>query len=316
MRLACLILLCAVQAFGQAQIYGSANLGSVDNSAATSTMPIKVGTIAQLPASCAVGELYFASNATAALNIYGCTATNTWTVMSLSTPVAFASGGTGTASASQHVVIVSSGSAWLLKVLPDCGNGTTDKLLYTQSTQAFTCGTDQGGGSGLTDPTNTEGDIIVRDSSSVTRLAVGSAGTALVSDGTNPSWGTLGTAGVDAILRTRLLTFVLGADNGSALADTDDQPTIWANRLGQGVHITEIWCESDAGTPSINIQKDDGSAASILASNLTCTTSGASSTTFTSGEDAVASTDKLDFLMVTAGGTAKRLTVTVKYTLD
>jgi hypothetical protein len=35
-----------------------------------------------------------------------------------------------------------------------------------------------------------------------------------------------------------------------------------------------------------------------------------------SGENAIASTNRVDFLMVTAGGTAKRVTVSVAYTLD
>jgi hypothetical protein len=82
------------------------------------------------------------------------------------------------------------------------------------------------------------------------------------------------------------------------------------------MHITEVWCESDAGTPSVNLQKDDGSPANILSSNLSCSTSGATSTSFTSGEDALAAGDKIDFVMVTAGGTAKRVTIGIKATLD
>ncbi len=123
-------------------------------------------------------------------------------------------------------------------------------------------------------------------------------------------------ANVVAILKTRSITYIVGSDTGAALADTDDQQTIWVNRLGQGIHIVEIWCESDAGTPIINVQKDDGTPANILSSNLTCSSSGASSTSFTSGEDAVANGDRLDHVTVTAGGTAKRITVNIKYTLD
>jgi hypothetical protein len=48
----------------------------VDFSAVT-TKPIQVGTAA--PATCAVGQVYFDSDATAGQNLYLCTATNTWT---------------------------------------------------------------------------------------------------------------------------------------------------------------------------------------------------------------------------------------------
>jgi hypothetical protein len=118
------------------------------------------------------------------------------------------------------------------------------------------------------------------------------------------------------IARTKLIQFIIGADNGSVLADTDDQPTVFVNRYGQGMHITEVFCESDAGTPSINLQRDDGSPGTILSSNLSCSTSGATSTSFNSGEDAIGNTHKIDFVMVSAGGTAKRVTISIKATMD
>jgi hypothetical protein len=124
-------------------------------------------------------------------------------------------------------------------------------------------------------------------------------------------------ADVTAVLKTRQFGFIDGSDNGAAvLADADDQAGIYVNRLGQGIHVTEVWCQSDAGSPTIQLQKDDGSATNMLSSNLSCSTSGATTTTFVSGEDAVANTDKINFVMVSAGGTAKRVTVYVKYTLD
>ena len=50
---------------------------SVDFSSATSTKPIQTGTA--VPGTCAVGEMFFKTNATPGANIYLCTATNTWT---------------------------------------------------------------------------------------------------------------------------------------------------------------------------------------------------------------------------------------------
>ena len=72
-------LLAAHGAKAQTQIDLRTQSKSVDFSAATSTKPSKTGTT--VPASCAVGETFFKTNATAGQNLYGCTATNTWTVL-------------------------------------------------------------------------------------------------------------------------------------------------------------------------------------------------------------------------------------------
>lgn len=55
---------------------------SVDFSAATSTKPSKTGTA--FPATCSIGETFFKTDAAAGANLYGCTATNIWTVQSVS----------------------------------------------------------------------------------------------------------------------------------------------------------------------------------------------------------------------------------------
>ncbi len=52
-----------------------------DFSGASHSTPAKTGLIANRPATCTVGELYFATDATTAgKNLHFCTATNTWTV--------------------------------------------------------------------------------------------------------------------------------------------------------------------------------------------------------------------------------------------
>ncbi len=53
---------------------------NIDFSTAVATRPFKTGTT--LPATCGVGETYFKTNAAPGLNLYACTATNTWTAMS------------------------------------------------------------------------------------------------------------------------------------------------------------------------------------------------------------------------------------------
>ena len=53
--------------------------GTQDFSNAAHTLPMKSGTTAMLPPSCATGETYFATDAPAGDNVYGCTAANVWT---------------------------------------------------------------------------------------------------------------------------------------------------------------------------------------------------------------------------------------------
>ena len=53
--------------------------GTQDFSGSAHTLPSKKGTGSSMPASCTVGEEYFATDATAGQNKYYCTATNTWT---------------------------------------------------------------------------------------------------------------------------------------------------------------------------------------------------------------------------------------------
>jgi hypothetical protein len=53
---------------------------SVDFSGANSTKPFQSGTV--LPATCLVDQAFFETNAPAGLNLYGCTAVNSWTLLS------------------------------------------------------------------------------------------------------------------------------------------------------------------------------------------------------------------------------------------
>jgi len=51
---------------------------SVDFSSANATKPFKSGTV--FPSICSVGEIFYKSDAPAGANVYGCTATNAWTL--------------------------------------------------------------------------------------------------------------------------------------------------------------------------------------------------------------------------------------------
>jgi hypothetical protein len=69
---------------GSPVVLSQYSISAVDSRNARYTIPAKLGTFAQLPATCRVGEVYFASNATAGRNLYFCSATNTWTQVAAS----------------------------------------------------------------------------------------------------------------------------------------------------------------------------------------------------------------------------------------
>ncbi|HTS62157.1 MAG TPA: hypothetical protein VMH28_09030 [Candidatus Acidoferrales bacterium] len=60
------------------------SMAAVDFTAAGSTSPVKSGTLASRPGICAVGQMYFATDATPGQNLSYCTAPGTWTSNSAS----------------------------------------------------------------------------------------------------------------------------------------------------------------------------------------------------------------------------------------
>ncbi len=66
-------------AFGQTETQSPKITGTLDASAAIATTPNKSGLSASIPATCAVGQTYFKTDAVAGSNTFACTATNVWT---------------------------------------------------------------------------------------------------------------------------------------------------------------------------------------------------------------------------------------------
>lgn len=64
---------------GQTKIDLQTQTQNVDFTQASATKPIKAGTV--LPAVCNVSELFYKTNAVAGQNLFGCTGTNTWTLL-------------------------------------------------------------------------------------------------------------------------------------------------------------------------------------------------------------------------------------------
>src|SRR3954466_11745456 len=89
-----LALTLAGSAFGQTLVDLRTQSKSIDFSALPSTRPVQVGTA--LPATCQVGQLFFKADAAAGANLYGCSATNVWSVQSAGS----SEGGSGSSGAS------------------------------------------------------------------------------------------------------------------------------------------------------------------------------------------------------------------------
>ena len=105
-------------------------------------------------------------------------------------------------------------------------------------------------------------------------------------------------------------------DANNLLTTSLQVPSVYVNRAA-AFHIVEVYCEIDAGSASINVQKDNGTTKSnILSSARACSASGAVSTGFTSGNDAIAVGQKVGHVTVSASGALHRMNVVVKYTVD
>jgi len=115
-------------------------------------------------------------------------------------------------------------------------------------------------------------------------------------------------------LRTAQITYTF-FDPAADLPTTLDVPSVYANRA-RAITLTEVYCEIDAGSASINLQRDDGAPANILSSDLACSTAGATSTAFVAGENSLALGHNLDHVTVSAGAGLRRLSIAVKYTID
>lgn len=240
--------------------------------------------------------------------------------------------------ANDGVEVVSSNAGDTTQTLQICGTTsggderdvTCETITLNGTTQVSTVKTNWNNLLTAVLSATTTGNVTIREASgnaTITTIAAGNTraanlATALVS--VNDSAITTSKINAAAVtvakvadpLKTKSITLRIGSDTGSALVDTQDETDMWRNNIA-AMTITEVWCSTDQGTGTINLQRDDGSAADILSSNLTCTTSGATGS-IAGAEDNLAVGDKIDFVMVTAAasGTPKRITVSIKAVLD
>jgi hypothetical protein len=123
---ALVILLTAMPfAGGQTKIDLATQSKHVDFSAASTTKPAKVSTA--IPAVCSTGEIFFDTNAPAGQNLYGCTATNTWSQLGGS--------GAGAGMASQLLDFNVNNTSGTVQTLGALCSGTTP--CQTRTSTAF-----------------------------------------------------------------------------------------------------------------------------------------------------------------------------------
>ena len=115
-------------------------------------------------------------------------------------------------------------------------------------------------------------------------------------------------------LRVRGITYLGGCETCSILTNADDQPMIYKNVIA-AMTINSVTCYSDAGSPTINLQRNSSSS-NVLSTDLQCLTSGNVGVGFSSGESVLAPGDSLNFLMQNAGTTSHRVTVIIQATLN
>src|SRR5260370_25781107 len=106
-----LLAIAAGHSSAQTQVDLRTQSKSVDFSAASSTKVFQSGAI--LPATCALGQTFFKTNATAGANYYACTSTNTWTLESGNATQIQSRSVSGSAPADgQGLVWSASGNTW------------------------------------------------------------------------------------------------------------------------------------------------------------------------------------------------------------
>jgi hypothetical protein len=100
------------------------------------------------------------------------------------------------------------------------------------------------------------------------------------------------------------------------IALTDDVQSVW--RAAAALTITEVWCETDTGTVTMDLQIDSGSTADVVGTDLVCATTAvtAPGDEALAGDVTMADGDRLDFLIDSVGSNPTRLSVCIEYDFD
>jgi len=110
-----------------------------------------------------------------------------------------------------------------------------------------------------------------------------------------------------------MFTFRKGEDDASVnLPATISESSIFVNELQVPIHVTSVYCICDAGAPVVRLSKG---GVSITSGDITCSTAGVAGASMAAAA-ALASREKLDLAVISGGGSAKRITITGKVSVD
>src|SRR5579862_4341317 len=161
----------------------------VDFSGSSATKPFKSGT--GLPSSCGQGEMYYRLDATAGMNVYGCTTSNSWT-LEQGPPAASMASQLGD-------FAVTRGSATTLAIGAGCSTSTPCSVRFGALVYSF--------GSGAT--------VTISAGSGLAFIYISSAGTLTVGHNVTASCtGCAAQSGVSAFPTDAIPLFTWSATNG------------------------------------------------------------------------------------------------------
>ena len=176
--------------------------------------------------------------------------------------------------------------------IPDCDATNISRLQYDVTTNALSCDTDPVA-AGEYAAASIDGDDV---NSNI-------AGRSLTLTAGAPD-----TLDLDSEIFTDVKGFVLLDPT-----DSDDLKSIW-RPSNFSVTIVSIYCETDAGTVTMDLEIDDGTPATVNGSVITCTTSGVDDSSL-AGDTGLDADERLD-LVITTVTTAATLSIQVEFTIN
>ena len=313
---------------------------NIDFSAASSTTPFQSGM--NLPGVCSLGQVFFKTNAPPGANFYACTSANTWTLEGDIVS------GSGTI-VSHSPLSVAVDTSYLNTLYPQLA---VSNIFTAGSRQTFTpssttegirivCGTvpstissgglfcTPAGILGYYDGSTQKYPVVSTTTTVAPNLVFAgpSSGSAAP-----PGPRVLVSADLPAANTRRTCSIVVGSDNGSALANADLGPRGRQCFIPAASTAVEVTIAADAGTPSVIVRRNvAGTGANLTSAALATATSGgiacsktsavtgidgATTCTATLQNTALAPGSWIELISGTAGGTAKRMSINVTYTVD
>jgi hypothetical protein len=232
-----------VVTFGQTAVDLRMQSKNMDFSAAASTRPFQTGTA--IPSTCATGQMFFLTTAAAGSNLYGCAATNVW---SLESGGSGGNGGSGAGTASRlGDFLVTQTNSSTLAIGAACSPSTPCNVRFGGQVYTFVTGGTLtiSGGTGVAYIYISSGGVLTAGHNLSAGCSLGctaqSGITSFPADAiplftwsaTNGAWDTTG--GVDR--RAFLSSQVLGAGSGIQLVQTAGQNTVSVDPSVVGMRV-------------------------------------------------------------------------------